>query len=232
MSSNIKMSVIIPSYLEEENLRIIIPRLKNEMQKLGEDYEIIVVDTMRPIDYTENICKEYNIIYLNRKNGNHYGDAIRTGLENARGEYILFMDADGSHSPEFISKLYPYKDDYDVVIASRYVDGGATDNNRILIFMSWMVNVIYSTVLNLKCKDVSNSFKLYRGDLLKNLILYCNNFDIVEEILFKLAKMNKSLKIKEVPFSFKKRMFGETKRNLFLFMLTYIFTLLRLRFGK
>ena len=232
MSNNIKVSVIIPSYLEEENLRIIIPRLKDEMQKIDSDYEILIVDTMRAMDHTEDVCKDKNIIYLNRKKGNNYGDAVRTGIDNANGEYIIFMDADGSHSPEFISKLYAYKDEYDVVIASRYIDGGATDNNRILIIMSWLVNVIYSMILNLKCKDVSNSFKLYRGALLKKLNLYCNNFDIVEEILFKLKKINKSLKIKEVPFSFKKRMFGQTKRNLFLFMVSYIFTLLKLRFGK
>jgi len=232
MSNNIKVSVIIPSYLEEENLRIIIPRLKDEMQKIDGDYEILIVDTMRAMDHTEDVCKDKNIIYLNRKKGNNYGDAVRTGIDNANGEYIIFMDADGSHSPEFISRLYRYKNDYDVVIASRYIDGGATDNNSILIFMSWIVNTVYSIVLNLKCKDVSNSFKLYRGDLLKNLNLYCDNFDIVEEILFKLKKINKSLKIKEVPFSFKKRMFGQTKRNLFLFMVSYIFTLLKLRFGK
>ena len=232
MSNNIKVSVIIPSYLEEENLRIIIPRLKNEMQKLGNDYEILVIDAMHAMDYTEDVCKNNNVTYLNRTNGNNYGDAVRTGIANANGEYIIFMDADGSHSPEFINKLYKYKDDYDVVIASRYIAGGATDNNRILILMSWVVNIVYSIVLNLRCKDVSNSFKLYRGDLLKNLILYCSNFDIVEEILFKLKKTNNNLNIKEVPFSFKKRMFGETKRSLFLFMISYIFTLIKLRFGK
>jgi len=232
MSNNIKVTVIIPSYLEEENLRIIIPRLKNEMQKLGDDYEILIVDTIHAMDFTEDVCKNYNVTYLSRTNGNNYGDAVRTGIEKANGQYIVFMDADGSHSPEFINKLYKYKDDYDVVIASRYIEGGTTDNNRILILMSWVVNIVYSIVLNLRCKDVSNSFKLYRGDLLKNLILYCSNFDIVEEILFKLKKTNNNLKIKEVPFSFKKRMFGETKRSLFLFMISYIFTLIKLRFGK
>ena len=201
MSNHIKVTVIIPSYLEEENLRIIIPRLKNEMQKLGNDYEILVIDAMHAMDYTEDVCKNNNVTYLNRTNGNNYGDAVRTGITNANGEYIIFMDADGSHSPEFINKLYSYKDDYDVVIASRYIAGGATDNNRILILMSWVVNIVYSIVLNLRCKDVSNSFKLYRGDLLRNLNLYCNNFDIVEEILFKLKKINNNLKIKEVPFS-------------------------------
>jgi dolichol-phosphate mannosyltransferase len=232
MSYNIKLSIIIPSYLEGENLRIIIPRLKNEMQKMGDGYEILIVDTMTPMDYTQDVCRINNIVYLNRKGGNNYGNAVRTGLENANGEYIIFMDADGSHSPEFISRLCHYKNDYDVVIASRYVDGGVSDNSCILIFMSRVINIIYSIVLNLKCKDVSNSFKLYRSDLLKNLNLYCNNFDIVEEILFKLKKMNNDLKIKELPFAFKKRMFGETKRNLIMFMMTYIYTLLKLRFGR
>ncbi len=231
-NTNVKISVIIPSYLEEENLRIIIPRLRNEIQKLGENYEILIIDTMHAMDNTKDVCESNNIIYFNRTKGNNYGDAIRTGIERANGEHLIFMDADGSHSPEFIKNLYQYKNDYDVVIASRYIEGGATDNNRILIFMSWVVNFIYSKVLNLNCKDVSNSFKLYKSDLLKKLNLYCDNFDIVEEILFKLKKRNKDLKIKEIPFTFKKRMFGKTKRNLLIFIIFYIFTLLKLRFGK
>jgi len=65
--------------------------------------------------------------------------------------------------------------------------------------------------------------------ILKSLDLYCMNFDIVEEILFKLARAKKDLRIREVPFAFKKRMFGETKRNLPWFMLTYVYTMFRLR---
>ena len=57
-------------------------------------------------------------------------------------------------------------------------------------------------------------------------------FDIVEEILFKLKRLHKKLIIKELPFTFKKRMFGETKRNLVFFILSYIVTLVRLRFSK
>jgi dolichol-phosphate mannosyltransferase len=95
--------------------------------------------------------------------------------------------------------------------------------------MSRVLNISYSLVLNLRCKDVSNSFKVYRADWLKRLSLRCANFDIVEEILFKLVRQHPRARIKEVPFSFKKRMFGETKRNLVTFMLTYLFTIIRLR---
>ena len=142
----------------------------------------------------------------------------------------MFMDADGSHPPEFIPKLVENARNQDVVIASRYVEGGVTENPWILIFMSRVLNLVYSVVLSLKVKDVSNSFKLYRADCIRNLDLRCENFDIVEEILFKMVRVFPNLRVMEVPFVFKKRMFGETKRNLLAFIFTYFFTIIRLRF--
>ncbi len=124
------------------------------------------------------------------------------------------------------------KDQSDVIIASRYMKGGHTENSPVLIAMSKIVNWGFAFVLNIKCKDVSNSFRLYDGEKLKSLTLKCENFDIVEEILYKLIRIFKGLSIKEIPFSFKQRMFGETKRNLGKFIITYIFTLARLRFMK
>jgi len=184
------------------------------------------------LDGTEQVCKMNNVMYINRENGNTFGDAVRTGIKTAKGEFILFMDADGSHPPEFISNMYPFTTDYDIVIASRYVQGGYTENNKLQIFMSRMLNVVYALVLGLKCKDVSNSFKIYKARFLKEINLRSDNFDIIEEILFKICKNHKDVRIYEAPFSFKKRMFGKTKRNLTIFVVTYVFTLLKLRFGR
>jgi len=194
--------------------------------------EILVVDTIQPLDNTPEVCLMYGARYINRTGGNSFGDAVRSGIKEAHGISILFMDADGSHHPEFIPYLYQHRETYDIVIASRYIDGGCTENAKLLVFMSRVINIIYSLVLNLQCKDVSNSFKLYRAALLKEEEFHSNNFDIVEEILYKIKKRNSNLKILEVPFTFKKRMFGETKRNLPLFAISYILTLLKLRFGK
>jgi dolichol-phosphate mannosyltransferase len=97
--------------------------------------------------------------------------------------------------------------------------------------MSRIVNFTYSVVLGLPCKDVSNSFKLYNSTHLKKLTLRCENFDIVEEILFKILKENAKLKVKEIPFTFKQRLYGKTKRNLLLFIFTYIFTIIKLKFS-
>lgn len=230
--SKIDLSVVIPAYLEEENLRILLPRINAVLNDMNISYEILVIDTLIAKDNTKNVCEEFNTRYVNRQGGNNYGDAVRTGINNAQGEHTIFMDADGSHTPEFIKDIYENKSGNDVVIASRYIAGGDTDNSKILIFMSLVVNIVYSLVLNLNCKDVSNSFKLYKTSDIKLLNLKCNNFDIVEEILFRLKRSKGDIKIKEISYVFKKRMFGNTKRNLFLFMMSYVFTLLKLRFSK
>lgn len=226
----VELSILIPAYLEEENLRILLPRVKDVIMELAITAEIIVIDTDYSKDNTQLVCESQNVKYINRTNGNSYGDAIRSAIQFAKGENLLFMDADGSHSPEFIKTLYSNLMDNDVVIASRYIDGGSSDNGRMLIFMSWCVNLIYSWFFGLKCKDVSNSFKIYNGDILREIILKCKNFDIVEEILIKLKRNNNNLKIKEIPYTFKERMFGHTKRNLVAFVFSYIHTLLKLKF--
>lgn len=232
MPDNIVLSVILPSYMEEENLRQLLPRLMTVLSGLGVAGEVLVVDSMLPLDETREVCESSGATYLNRSGGNYYGDAVRTGIHHARGDFVVFMDADGSHPPEFIRNLWNSRDEGDVVIASRYIEGGATDNSRTLVLMSLLVNLIYALVLNLRCKDVSNSFKLYRSHHLKQLQLHCQNFDVVEEILFKIKCQDRCVRIKEIPFTFKKRMFGTTKRNLFTFVFSFIVTLLKLRFGK
>jgi dolichol-phosphate mannosyltransferase len=228
---SIEISLIIPAYCEEENLRLLFPRLKKVLLETGLSHEILVVDTQKPLDKTEDVCGENLVRYIATGEADCYGAAVRTGIGAAKGNYIIFMDADGSHSPEYIPELLKFRLEADVVAASRYVEGGDSENSKILIFMSWVVNFVYSVVLGIRCKDVSNSFKLYRSSQLKAIKLYCGNFDIIEEILFKLNKRFK-IEIREIPFTFKKRKFGESKRNLFLFMITYLFTLLKLRFGR
>lgn len=224
------LSVVMPAYQEEENLRLLLPRIVEVLHGLGASHEIVVVDTMTPLDATREVCAQMSARYCTRRGGNSFGDAVRTGIEQARGEHVIFMDSDGSHSPEWIPKLYAHHRTDDVVIASRYVEQGFTENSALLVIMSRVLNWTYAFVLGIDCKDVSNSYRLYRASQLKALTLKCDNFDIVEEVLFKLSRQFHPLRIREVPSTFKQRMFGKTKRNLVLFIATYLFTLVKLRF--
>jgi dolichol-phosphate mannosyltransferase len=222
------LSIVLPAYQEADNLRRLLPVLHEVARSLTSSYEIVVVDTEQPLDDTPAICRESGTVYVSRQGGSLYGHAIRTALKVARGHHVAFLDADGSHNPLFLPQLWAERDQSDLVIASRYVRGGKTENPAILIFMSLMVNVVFRTVLGLKCYDVSNSFRLYQGDPLRRLKLECDNFDIVEEILIKLSASHPGFRIKEVPFTFEKRKAGTTKRRLVAFALGYVATLIRL----
>jgi len=219
---------VLPAYEEAANLEMLLPLLRQSAASLATTWEILVIDTQQPRDATPEVCRKNEVRYVPREQGPLYGHAIRTALREATGQWVIFMDADGSHNPAFLPSLWEHRQNADVVIASRYVQGGKTENPAVLIFMSLMVNVAFRLALGLKCYDVSNSFRLYRGDDLRALSLKCNHFDIVEEILVKLATARPGYRIKEVPFVFEKRKADKTKRNLVLFALGYIATLARL----
>ena len=224
----IHLSVILPAYEEAGNLEWLIPSLKVVLDGLGVQYEVIVVDTQTPKDATPELCRNNQVTYLPRVGGGLYSHAVKTGIAASRGEYVLFMDADGSHPVGLIASLWSQKSEADLIIASRYVKDGHTENPVILIFLSLMVNVIFRIVLGLKCRDVSNSFRLYHGDMLRALQLQCENFDIVEEILIKLSLGKKNFTVIEIPFTFGTRKAGKTKRDLGVFALSYLSTLWRL----
>lgn len=220
------LTIIIPSLNESDNLKKLIPEIKSEIGKEF-TYEIFIIDGINKDNKTFKITKNNSIRYLNRIRNNDYGNAVRLGIKKSTGKYILFMDGDYSHNPKFILKLYENKL-YDVVIASRYVLGGKTDNNLLSETLSRFLNKFYNVILNLELEDVSNSFKLYNTKMIKRLHLSCNHFDIIEEIIFKLKKNNNEIKFLEIPYHFKQRKFGKSKRNFFV-IIAYLFSILKLR---
>ena len=220
------LTIIIPSLNESDNLKKLIPEIKSEIGKKF-TYEIFIIDGINKDNKTFKITKKNSIRYLNRIRNNDYGNAVRLGIKKSTGKYILFMDGDYSHNPKFILKLYENKL-YDVVIASRYVLGGKTDNNLLSETLSRFLNKFYNIILNLELEDVSNSFKLYNTKMIKRLHLSCNHFDIIEEIIFKLKKNNNEIKFLEIPYHFKQRKFGKSKRNFFV-IIAYLFSILKLR---
>ncbi len=232
-----KISVMMPCYKEADNLKQILPRISNVLHECEIDSEILVVDTMETMDSTKEICEEIKdtllvpIRYIHRRNGNNYGDAIRTGFEEAIGEYVVVMDADGSHNPGDIAKLYREIIDKNcgVVIGSRYTKGGNTDNPFILKLMSYVLNVSYRLFFHLNVKDVSDSYRIYKAEVIKELNLQCDNFDIVEEILIKLRYNHPNMEIREIPIFFNKRAYGESKRDLGKFIWSYLATMRRLK---
>jgi dolichol-phosphate mannosyltransferase len=225
----VELTVILPAYNEAGTLRELLPEIKPAVAALTTNFEILVLDTQTATDNTEEICAQNGVTHVRRSGGNQYGDAIRTGIGAARGRYLLCMDADGSHSASYLPLMWAQRQNADIVIGSRYVAGGHTENPRILIWMSYAVNLVFRVAFNLHAKDVTNSFRLYRTTILKDMRLESDDFDILEEILIKAVTHRPAARVLEVPVTFGRRRGGESKRKLVQFAFGYLTTLRKLR---
>lgn len=72
------IGVVLLSYKEEENLKFLIPDIKEEMRKVDEDYQIYVIDSMTPLDNTKQLCEKHGVIYINQK---YPGSAVLSELQ-------------------------------------------------------------------------------------------------------------------------------------------------------
>ena len=111
--------------------------LTHTVFKTGEEFEILVIDTAEPLDNTKGVCEEFGARYINQEEPAFAG-AFKTGIKYAEKDKFLILDSDGSHNPKYIPDLYKkfVDDKCDVVIGSRYVEGGKTNDAKSSIVLS------------------------------------------------------------------------------------------------
>ncbi len=224
------LTIALLAYKEAENLNVLIPQIRENADQLKTEYEIVVVDTEQPLDNTAEVCAKYSCTYINQKYPK-FGGAFRTAIEAANYDKFLIMDGDGSHPPAYIPDMYRMftEEHCDVVIGSRYVKGGVTQDSKTSIIMSKILNTVFRIALGIRAHDISTDFRIYRTELLKAVTLENQNYDVLQEVLLKIKMYNgNQLKIGEVPITFRKRMFGESKRQLIPFIISYMKSLFRL----
>lgn len=223
------ISVALLAYKEEENLRILIPKVRKALEEIGEEYEIAVIDTAEPLDNTKDCCDEFGVQYYNQTEPG-FGGAYRRAIEVIQFDKALFIDSDGSHDPMYIKGVYDtfMTGNYDVVIGSRYTKGGKTNDSKLSVLMSYCLNTAYRICLGLKARDLSTNFRMYRTEQLKKTDTSCVNYDVLEEIFVKIMINEGGIRIGESPIEFNKRIYGESKRDLLPFIKSYLLTLFRL----
>ena len=155
-----------------------------------------------------------------------YGGALMMGFQMAQGQYFLTMDADLSHNPEFVRDLWSQRENADVLIASRYVEGGSA-------IMPWgrhvlrrTLNAFFSRGLSLGVRDMSSGFRLYRASVIRNLRLEARDFDVLQEILVRAYL--EGHRVKEIAFTYTPRRHGSSNARIFSFGLAYQKTFWRL----
>ena len=215
-----QLSVVIPSLNEADNLRILLPRLNQTIKCLVNEYEVMVIDD-GSIDDTKNVVQEFGGLYI-RQPGAGYGDALITGIRAARGQYILTMDADFSHDPTFIGMLWQARSHADILIASRYVEGGSASMPLVREIFSRILNVVFGIALSLPIHDLSSGYRLYRASVVKAVKVRGRDFDVLQEILIRAYAYG--WEIGEIPFYYIPRKHGRSHARLIRFGISYLKT--------
>jgi len=230
---------MLPTYNEKDNVKIIIPQILSRHP----DIKIIAVDDNSP-DGTGNILDELaaqsndRIIVLHRQEkgrGTAGIDGFKKALELG-AEYILEMDADGSHDPSYINELLNVviNENYDIAVGSRYIaTGGISDRGWWRNITSDIANFYNRFFLRLDhIKDTSGGYKCYKRKVLEAIdlgTLVSRGYSIGAEILYRSNK--KGFKIKEIPIIFHNRTTGKSKTNTSEYF-RYIWTVFVIWFGN
>ena len=218
-----RTTVVVPTYNEAENL----PALVGELLALDlPGLEILIVDDNSP-DGTGRVADELSGRYPDRIRVLHRVGKLGLGTAYVRGfqlalergaDLVIQMDADFSHSPQYIPQLIAASVDCDVVIGSRYVSGGTLDErwgwwrNA----LSWWANRVYTRwILGLKVKDVTAGFKCWRRETLQGIgveQVHSDGYVFQVEMAYLTEKLG--YRYLELPIHFEDRRIGRSKMSL------------------
>jgi len=223
MATTNKYTVLLPTYNERRNLPIITWLLARTFDSADLDWEVIIIDDGSP-DGTQEVAKQlmraYNtrqaerIVLKPRAGKLGLGTAYVHGLQFAKGNFVIIMDADFSHHPKFLPTMIAKQKegDYDIVTGTRYAgDGGVYGWDLKRKLTSRGANLIADTVLRPGVSDLTGSFRLYKKEVLAKVIQSTESkgYSFQMEMMVRAKAMG--YRVTEVPISFVDRLYGESK---------------------
>ncbi|MFH1743962.1 MAG: glycosyltransferase family 2 protein [bacterium] len=204
------LSAIIPVYNEENTIREIVRRVREEPT----EKEIIIVNDA-PTDGTMEVLNGIvgdgiTVVHHERNMGK--GAAIRTAIQHVRGDIVVIQDADLEYDPaEYKRLIHPIEQNVaDVVFGSRFIG----QERRVLMFHHYVANrfltLVSNIFTNLNLSDMETCYKVFRSGVLRKIDIQSNRFGFEPEITAKVAKMG--CRIYEVPISYHGRDYSEGKK--------------------
>jgi dolichol-phosphate mannosyltransferase len=196
----------MPALHEGPNLAVLLPQLTAMLDRLGITYEIFVLT--RGEDVAGHDAARASGAEVIEQTEPGYGGALRTGFSRASGTYVLTMDADLSHPPEFVERLWAKRHDGDVTIASRFVPGGRADMDLYRYGLSRVLNALFSRGLDVPIRDLSSGFRLYRTPVIREQAVTSRDFDVLQQIV--VRAFAEGWRVREIPFHYRPREHGSS----------------------
>ncbi len=157
------MSIIIPACNEAEGLALVLP----ELTRLYPDAEILVVND-GSTDQTEQVCRTHQVRCINRPYRMGNGAAVKTGAREASRAVLVFMDADGQHTPQDIAALLPLIDEgHDMVVAAR---SNSAHASLFRLVANRIYNLLASWITSHKIPDLTSGFRVARADRFREFL--------------------------------------------------------------
>ncbi|MEN9552361.1 MAG: hypothetical protein RI935_738 [Candidatus Parcubacteria bacterium] len=206
-----KLSILIPVFNEKTNILKVIDSVISA-DTLDFEKEIIIIDDYST-DGTRDILKERNelggfALILAEKNGGK-GAALKLGLKEATGDFILFQDADLEYSTDNYKDILAHANENVVVFGSRYLQKNKRNH---LSIGARAVNLMFNVLFGTKITDVATCYKIFPAHVKESLITLPGNdfvYDVVEASVVAVKKVGT---IKEVPISYTPRTYEEGKK--------------------
>lgn len=196
------LSVIMPVFNEEETVKETISELKMELSRLGLEYEIIVINDGSRAE-TKNLLEQIEGIKLiSHPYNKGYGASLKTGIKEAKYEWLFFVDGDGQHPVEEIKNFLPYTADYDLITGARIKKG--YKGPIIRQPGKKLLHSVANYLTGRKIPDLNCGFRLVKkNELEKFLHIMPNGFSMSTTTTLTFIK--DGLSVKFVPIAIKKR---------------------------
>ncbi|WP_076750491.1 glycosyltransferase family 2 protein [Desulfatitalea tepidiphila] len=201
--ANRKISITIPAYNEDAFLRRLIPELKLKCRF----HEVVLVNDGSTDQFCEATALHGNILAVHHPYNIGNGAAIKTGIRIAKGDILVFMDADGQHDPEDIPKLLTHMDGYDMVVGARTDRQHSSLGRRL---MNAAYNRLASFVTGFPVKDLTSGFRAVRADLARDMLpLLPNGYSWPTTMT--LVLLRSGFSVKYVPINVRPRQHGRSR---------------------
>jgi len=201
-----KASFIVPVYNEEKAAPEAIRGLKNFLEKLGDvEFEIIVVNDGSTDKTAEFLSQIYGIQLINHPYNKGYGASLKTGVKNAKFDWVFFFDGDGQARPEEIPKILEFINDYDTIVGNRLDKKASFFRKPGRAFLHWLANYLADQ----KIPDLNCGFRAVKKAKVEEFWhLLPDSFSLTTTLT--LAFLKSGLDIKYVPIEVNKRAGGKS----------------------